>query len=66
MKRFAMIVLAAVTIVGGIGVASAQMHGGSHGGSVAGGGWHGGSGGSWHGGGNWNGGWPSIPTPSMW
>jgi len=61
MKRFAMILLAAVTLVGGIGVASAQMHG-SHGGSFAGGGWHGGGGSwhggsSWHGGGNWNGGW---------
>jgi len=55
MKRFAMIVLAAMTLVGGIGVANAQMHGGSRGGSVASGGWHGG--GSWHGGGNWNGGW---------
>ena len=67
MKRFAMILLAAVGLVGGIGVASAQMHGGSHGG----GGWSGGhsagswsgghsggnwSGGSWHGGGNWHGG----------
>src|SRR5438876_12408040 len=61
MKRFAMIVLAVIGLVGGIGVASAQMHsGGSHGGggSHASGQWH--SGGSWNGGnwrgGNWHGG----------
>jgi len=56
MKRFAMILLAAVGLVGGIGVANAQMHGGSHGG----GSWSGGhSGGNWsggHSGGNWSGG----------
>src|SRR5260221_6108764 len=59
MKRFAMIVLAAVTLIGGIGVASAQMHG-SHGGGAVSAGAHGGGswqgGGSWHGGNNWNGG----------
>ena len=61
MKRFAMIVLAVIGLVGGIGVASAQTHsGGSHGGggSHASGQWH--SGGSWNGGnwrgGNWHGG----------
>src|SRR6266404_3316157 len=65
MKRFAMILLAVVGLVGGVGVASAQMHGGSHGGGGwsgghSGGSWSGGhSGGSWsggHSGGNWNGG----------
>jgi hypothetical protein len=63
MKRFAMIVLAAVGLVGGIGVASAQMHSGSHGGGGmhagtsghSGGSWSGHSGGSWNGG-NWHGG----------
>src|SRR6266542_3040390 len=60
MKRFAMIVLAVIGLVGGVGVASAQMHSGSHGGggSHASGQWH--SGGSWNGGnwrgGNWHGG----------
>lgn len=56
MKRFATVVIAAAMMIGGIGVASAQMHG-SHGGS-SGGSWHGGSGGgNWHGGGgNWHGG----------
>lgn len=48
MKRFAMILLAAVTLVIGSGVASAQSHGG--------GGWHGGGGGGWHGGSSWHGG----------
>lgn len=72
MKRFAMILLAAATLIGGIGVASAQMHvsrggsvasGGSHGGGWRGGGnWNGGSrggdwSGAWRGGGHWNGGW---------
>ncbi len=61
MKRFAMILLAVATLVGGIGVASAQMRGGgSHGGGAMSGGGHGGGswqgGGSWHGGNNWNGG----------
>jgi hypothetical protein len=59
MKRFAMIVLAAVTLIGGIGVANAQMHGSHGGGAMSGGGHGGGSwqgGGSWHGGNNWNGG----------
>jgi hypothetical protein len=54
MKRFAMILLAAVGLVGGIGVASAQMHsGGSHGGGFHSGGFHGGGfhGGGFHGGG---------------
>ena len=57
MKRFAMIALAAVTLVGGIGAAGAQMHGsrGSHVGTTSSGGWHGGSG-NWNGGSNWNGG----------
>jgi hypothetical protein len=60
MKRFAMILLAAVGLVGGVGVAGAQMHSGSHGGggTHASGQWH--SGGSWNGGnwrgGNWHGG----------
>jgi hypothetical protein len=56
MKRFAMIMLAAATLVGGIGIASAQMHGshGGRGGAMSSGGWHGG--GTWHGGGNWHGG----------
>ena len=41
-------------LLGGVGTASAQMHGGGHGGG--GGGWHGGDGG-WHGGGGgWHGG----------
>jgi len=58
MKRFAMIVLAVVGLVGGIGVANAQMHGGSHGGGSWSGGHSGGnwSGGSWRGGGSWQGG----------
>ncbi len=60
MKRFAMILLAAVSLVGMSGFASAQSHGGMHGGggggSWSGGGWHGGGGG-WHGGsGGWHGG----------
>ena len=65
MKRFAMILLAAVALVGGIGVADAQTRGGSHGsGMHAGtsghsGSWSGHSGGSWNGGnwhrGNWHG-----------
>src|SRR6266511_1150751 len=65
MKRFAMILLAAVVLVGGIGVADAQTRGGSHGGMHAGSGHSGGSwsghsggssnGGNWHGG-NWHGG----------
>ena len=58
MKRFAMIVLAAATMVGGIGVAMAQGH--AHSGGSFSGGYHfsGGShvGGSWNGGGHWNGG----------
>jgi hypothetical protein len=57
MKRFAMIVLAAATMLGGIGVAIAQghAHGGASfsGGSHVGGSWNGG--GSWRGGGNWHG-----------
>lgn len=60
MKRFAIILLAAVGLVGSIGVASAQMHrgsqgGGAHasGGSSSGGSWNRG-GGNWHGGGSWN------------
>jgi hypothetical protein len=73
MKRFAMILFAAAMLVGGTGVASAQMHGGgmsggmhgggswSGGGNGGGGGWHGGgggwNGGGWHGGGYWHGGW---------
>jgi hypothetical protein len=58
MKRFAMILLAAATLVGGIGIAGAQArHGGSQGGGAttlhsAGGNWRGGN---WHGG-NWRGG----------
>jgi hypothetical protein len=58
MKRFATVVIAAAMMIGGVGVANAQMHG-SHGGSSGGGGsWHGGgsSGGAWHGGGSWHGG----------
>jgi hypothetical protein len=65
MKQFAMILLAAVTLAGGSGIASAQGHGASGGGgghgSGGGGGWHGngggwhGNGGGWHGG-NWHGG----------
>jgi hypothetical protein len=54
MKRFAMILLAVIGLVGGIGVASAQMHGGgSHGGGFHSGGFHGGGfhGGGFHGGG---------------
>ena len=60
MKRFAMILLAVVGLVGGIGVATAQMHGGSRGGGAqASGSWNGGGswnrgGGNWHGGGSWN------------
>jgi hypothetical protein len=60
MKRFAIILLAAVGLVGGIGVASAQMHRGSQGGAAhATGSWNSGSswhrgGGNWHGGGSWN------------
>ena len=62
MKRFAMIVLSAATMIGGVGVAMAQGHahggasfsGGSHvsGSGNGGGSWHGGG---WHGGGNWHG-----------
>jgi len=54
MKRFAIILLAAVGLVGSISVASAQMHRGSQGGGAhASGNWN--SGGSWNrGGGNWN------------
>ena len=57
MKRFAMILVAAATLIGGTGVAMAQ-HGGGHGGGGGGmaGGMHGGSAGAWHGGGNWSGG----------
>jgi len=56
MKRFAMIVLAVATMLGGIGIASAQGHTGGHMGGGA-GGWHGGSAGAWHGGGgSWHGG----------
>ena len=71
MKRFAMILVAAATLIGGTGVAMAQHGGGGHGGGGMGGGgmggarggggsggaWHGGSGGgSWHGGSGWHGG----------
>jgi hypothetical protein len=56
MKRFAMILIAAVGLVGGIGVASAQMHGGSHGGGGVRASGQGHSGGSWQGGGHWRGG----------
>jgi hypothetical protein len=58
MKRFAMIALAVVGLVGGIGVANAQMHGGSHGGGSWSGGHSGGnwSGSNWRGGGSWQGG----------
>jgi hypothetical protein len=67
MKRLAMILLAAVALIGSIGVASAQTRGGSHGGGMglsgghSGGSWRGGGGSghggsSWHGGGNWHGG----------
>lgn len=60
MKQLAMMILvAAATSVGGIGVAEAQSHGGSGGahasgggGSHGGGGWHGGG---WHGGGHGHG-----------
>jgi hypothetical protein len=55
MKRFAMIVLATATLFGGIGMASAQGHGGGHMGG-SGGGFHGGTAGTWTGGGNWSGG----------
>jgi hypothetical protein len=50
MKRFVMILLAAGTLIGGVGLASAQGHGHGGGAGVA----H--SGGSWNNGGNWNGG----------
>jgi hypothetical protein len=53
MKRIATFVIAVAMMIGGIGVASAQMHG-SHGGS-SGGAWHGG-GSSWHNSGSWHGG----------
>src|SRR5271165_3164262 len=70
MKRFAMILLAAASLVGVSGFASAQshggggMHGGGGGGSWGGGGWHGGCG--WYGSGvaigigpwGWGWGWP--------
>lgn len=58
MKRFAMILVAAATLIGGTGVAMAQHHGGGGamgGGAMGGGGMHSG-GGAWHGGGSWSGG----------